>query len=119
MRKDDVEGKYLGVQQNKTRKKLRIQMTDGDEPNSLGLLIGKMAERNTQHICSYLIVSARGKRMTAKMLRDRWPRRRRCEPTLGAHQRRHYRARLSTNWRHCQAIEIAPKTVTKLKIRPL
>jgi len=31
-----------------------------------------MAERNAQHICSYLIVSARGKRMTAKMLRDRW-----------------------------------------------
>ncbi len=72
MRKDDVEGKYLGVQQNKTHKKLRIQMTDGDEANSLGLLIAKMAERNAQHICSYLIVSARGKRMTAKMLRDRW-----------------------------------------------
>ncbi|MDD1011813.1 tyrosine-type recombinase/integrase [Pseudomonas shahriarae] len=72
MRKDDIEGNYLGVQQNKTHKKLRIQMTDGDEPNSLGLLIGKMAERNALHICSYLIVSARGKRMTAKMLRDRW-----------------------------------------------
>ena len=52
MRKDDVEGKYLGVQQNKTHKKLRIQMTDGDEANSLGLLIAKMAERNAQHICS-------------------------------------------------------------------
>ena len=72
MRKDDVEGKYLGVQQNKTHKKLRIQMTDGDESNSLGLLIAKMAERNAQHICSYQIVSTRGKRMTAKMLRDRW-----------------------------------------------
>ena len=60
------------MQQNKTHKKLRIQMTDGDKANSLGLLIGKMAERNAQHICSYLIVSARGKRMTAKMLRDRW-----------------------------------------------
>lgn len=72
MRKDDVEGNYLGVQQNKTHKKLRIKMTDGDEPNSLGLFIGKMAERNAQHIFSYLVVSARGKRMTAKMLRDRW-----------------------------------------------
>jgi len=72
MRGDDIQGGYLTVQQNKTHKKLRIQMTDGGELNSLGLLITAMAERNAQHICSYLIVSERGKRMTAKMLRDRW-----------------------------------------------
>ena len=72
MRADDIQGGYLTVQQNKTHKKLRIQMTDAGELNSLGLLIKRMAERNAQHICSYLIVSERGKRMTAKMLRDRW-----------------------------------------------
>ena len=43
------------MQQNKTHKRLRIQMTDGDEPNSLGLLIGKMAERNAQHICTSIL----------------------------------------------------------------
>ena len=72
MRKDDIEGGYLMVQQNKTHKKLRIQMTAAGSANSLGLLIAKIAERNAQHVSSYLIVSARGKRMTAKMLRDRW-----------------------------------------------
>ncbi|MNE78348.1 hypothetical protein D3C80_1747430 [compost metagenome] len=60
------------VQQNKTHKKLRIQMTASGSANSLGMLIAKIAERNAQHLSSYLIVSARGKRMTAKMLRDRW-----------------------------------------------
>jgi hypothetical protein len=72
MRKDDIEGGYLMVQQNKTHKKLRIQMTASGSENSLGMLIAKIAERNAQHVSSYLIVSARGKRMTAKMLRDRW-----------------------------------------------
>ncbi|MCK8655422.1 tyrosine-type recombinase/integrase [Pseudomonas umsongensis] len=72
MRKDDIEGGYLMVQQNKTHKKLRIQMTADGLANSLGMLIAKIAERNAQHLSSYLIVSARGKRMTAKMLRDRW-----------------------------------------------
>jgi integrase len=72
MRKDDIEGGYLMVQQNKTHKKLRIQMTASGSENSLGMLIAKIAERNVQHVSSYLIVSARGKRMTAKMLRDRW-----------------------------------------------
>ncbi|VVP05831.1 hypothetical protein PS903_03020 [Pseudomonas fluorescens] len=72
MRKDDIEGGYLMVQQNKTHKKLRIQMTASGSENSLGMLIAKITERNAQHVSSYLIVNARGKRMTAKMLRDRW-----------------------------------------------
>lgn len=72
MRKDDVEGDYLGVQQNKTHKKLRIQMTTGGEANSLGRLISEISERNAQHVSNYLIVSRHGKRMTATMLRKRW-----------------------------------------------
>jgi integrase len=72
MRKDDIEGGYLKVQQNKTHKKLRIQMTTNGSANSLGTLIEKIGERNAQHLSSYFIVNARGKRMTAKMLRDRW-----------------------------------------------
>lgn len=72
MRKDDAEGGYLGVQQNKTHKKLRIQMTTGGEANSLGRLIAEITERNTRHVSNYLIVSRHGKRMTATMLRKRW-----------------------------------------------
>jgi len=72
MRKDDAEGGYFGVQQNKTNKKLRIQMTTGGEANSLGILIAEISERNAQHVSNYLIVSRHGKRMTATMLRKRW-----------------------------------------------
>lgn len=72
MRKDDAEGGYLGVQQNKTHKKLRIQMTADGKANSLGRLIAEITERNARHVSNYLIVSRHGKRMTATMLRKRW-----------------------------------------------
>jgi integrase len=72
MRKDDVEGGYLMVQQNKTHKKLRIQVIAGGSANTLGKLIAQITERNTGHVSNYLIVSRHGKRMTATMLRKRW-----------------------------------------------
>ncbi|SDS96988.1 tyrosine-type recombinase/integrase [Pseudomonas granadensis] len=72
MRKDDVEGGYLTVQQNKTHKKLRIQMTTAGEANSLGILIAAITKRNAGHVSSYLIINQSGKRMTATMLRKRW-----------------------------------------------
>ena len=72
MRKDDAEGGFLGVQQNKTHKKLRIQMTTGGEANSLGRLIAEISQRNARQVSNYLIVSRHGKRMTATMLRKRW-----------------------------------------------
>lgn len=72
MREDDAAGGYLEVQQNKTQKKLRIQMTTGGEANSLGRLIAEISERNAQHVSNYLIISRHGKRMTATMLRKRW-----------------------------------------------
>jgi integrase len=72
MRKDDAEGGYLGVQQNKTHKKLRIQMATDGKANSLGRLIAEITERNARHVSNYLIVSQHGKRMTASMLRKRW-----------------------------------------------
>jgi integrase len=72
MRKDDVVGGYLTVQQNKTHKKLRIQTTTAGESNSLGNLIAAIVERNVMHVSSYLIINRSGKRMTATMLRKRW-----------------------------------------------
>lgn len=72
MRRDDIEGGLLMVQQNKTSKELRIQMIAEGEANSLGKLIAQISERNAAHISSYLIVSGRGKRMTATMLPKRW-----------------------------------------------
>ncbi|MHC2144641.1 site-specific integrase [Pseudomonas sp. 210_17 TE3656] len=39
--------------------------------NSLGTLISQMDARNQQHGSSYLIVSDKGKRMSASMLRNR------------------------------------------------
>lgn len=72
MRKDDIEGGYLVVQQNKTHKKPRIMLTVDGIDNCLGKLIKQMAARNQGHSSSYLIVSGRGKRMSASMLRNRW-----------------------------------------------
>ena len=72
MRKDDVEGGYLLVQQNKTGKRLRIRVNSDGEANSLGKLLRKIAERNSKLVTSYLIVSKTGRRMTATMLRKRW-----------------------------------------------
>ena len=40
--------------------------------NSLGKLIKQMAARNQEHSSSYLIVRARGKRMSAPTRRNRW-----------------------------------------------
>ena len=72
MRKDDVEGGYLLVQQNKTGKRLRIRVNSDGEANSLGKLLHQIAERNSKLVTSYLIVSKTGRRMTATMLRKRW-----------------------------------------------
>lgn len=72
MRMDDIEGGFLLVQQNKTSKRLRIQINTDGVINSLGRLVNQIAERNARHVSSYLIVSSRGKRMTATMLRKRW-----------------------------------------------
>ena len=72
MRKDDVEGGYLLVQQNKTGKRLRIRVNSDGEANSLGKLLSQIAERNSRLVTSYLIVSKTGRRMTATMLRKRW-----------------------------------------------
>jgi len=72
MRKDDVEGDFLVVQQRKTHKKLRIMLSTDGVSNSLGNLIHQMAARNGEYGSPYLILSERGKRMTAPMLRLRW-----------------------------------------------
>lgn len=72
MRKDDVEGGYLMVQQNKTGKRLRIRVNSDGQVNSLGKLLSQIAERNSKFVTSYFIVSKTGRRMTATMLRKRW-----------------------------------------------
>ncbi len=71
MRKDDVEGDYLLVQQNKTHQRLRILMVQEGVENTLGVLIREIKERNARHSSNYLIVSKHGRQMSA-MLRDRW-----------------------------------------------
>lgn len=72
IRKDDVEGGFLMVQQNKTGKRLRIRVNSDGQVNSLGKLLSQIAERNARLVTSYLTVSKTGRRMTATMLRKRW-----------------------------------------------
>ncbi|OLS61842.1 tyrosine-type recombinase/integrase [Pseudomonas putida] len=72
MRKDDVEGNFLVVQQNKTQKRLRILLSEHGIDNSLGALLKQIEARNAAHSSPYWIISSTGRRMTAPMLRRRW-----------------------------------------------
>ncbi|WP_040263758.1 tyrosine-type recombinase/integrase [Pseudomonas massiliensis] len=73
MRRDDIEGDYLLVQQNKTSQKLRIMMRHEDGSlNSLGRLVEMIDKRTAEHASQYLLISKHGKRLTAPMLRRRW-----------------------------------------------
>ncbi|MBO3274175.1 tyrosine-type recombinase/integrase [Pseudomonas schmalbachii] len=72
MRKDDIEGDFLLVQQGKTSKKLRIMLRSDEQENSLGTLLKQIAARNRQFTSPFLIVNERGLRVSQVMLRDRW-----------------------------------------------
>ncbi|MBF8692555.1 tyrosine-type recombinase/integrase [Pseudomonas fulva] len=72
MRRDDIEGKALGVKQKKTHKKLRIMLEVDGVESSLGALIRMILERNALHGSPYLLLTESGKRVTASMLRHRW-----------------------------------------------
>lgn len=72
MRRDDIEGVALAVEQNKTRKKLRILLEVEGEATGLGLLVTGILERNKAHSSPYLILTDEGRRVTAAMLRNRW-----------------------------------------------
>ncbi|WP_346659488.1 tyrosine-type recombinase/integrase [Pseudomonas sp. RIT-PI-AD] len=73
MRRDDIEGDYLLVQQSKTSQKLRIMMRNEDGAlNSLGRLVEMIGRRTAEYASQYLLISKHGKRLTATMLRHRW-----------------------------------------------
>lgn len=72
MKKGDVEGDFLTVQQGKTSKRLRIQMQADGVKNSLGLLIDNITARNKHHISQHFVLSKTGVRVSPQMLRNRW-----------------------------------------------
>lgn len=72
MKKGDVEGDFLTVQQGKTSKRLRIQMQTDGVKNSLGLLIDNITARNKHHISQHFVLSKTGMRVSQQMLRNRW-----------------------------------------------
>lgn len=72
LRKTDVEGDWLLVKQGKTAHKVRVIMRQDGADNSLGTLLKQIASRNEHFVSPYLILSARGRRVTQHMLRDRW-----------------------------------------------
>jgi len=72
MRKTDIDSDWLLVKQGKTAHKVRVIMRVDGVDNSLGILIKQIIARNGQFSSPYLIISARGKHVSASMLRDRW-----------------------------------------------
>lgn len=72
MRKDDVEGIYLMVSQDKTGKRLRIVLEVEGVKKSLGQLLERIMRRTSEHLSPFLILNEHGKRMSWPMLRNRW-----------------------------------------------
>lgn len=88
MRRGDIEGGYLTVQQGKTGKRLRIQMQAGGVKNTLGLLIEDIMARNSQHNSQHFILSRTGMRVSQQMLRNRWDDAREAARSLAASEGR-------------------------------
>ena len=88
MRRGDIEGDYLTVQQGKTGKRLRIQMQAGGVKNTLGLLIEDIMVRNSQHNSQHFILSRTGMRVSQQMLRNRWDDAREAARSLAASEGR-------------------------------
>jgi len=72
MRKDDIEGGALNVEQNKTHKKLRILLEVEGRETEFGALIRSIQAQNERHSSPYMILTDEGRRVTAAMLRHRW-----------------------------------------------
>lgn len=70
----DVLGEYLLIGQGKTQKRLRIRLTENDQPTGLGKFIDELLERRTHRgiKSSALITNEAGLRMSYGMLRNRW-----------------------------------------------
>lgn len=70
----DLTDEYLFVGQNKTDKRLRIRLTDGDQPSGLGRFIDDLLERRALAgiKSSRLITNQSGLRMSWEMLRNRF-----------------------------------------------
>ena len=74
MRAVDVVDGFLQVDQGKTAKKLRIRLSHGENLNQLGVLIEHLLEQRRRWSVRnpYLIITERGMKVTAAMLRLRF-----------------------------------------------
>ncbi|MNF87653.1 Phage integrase family protein [compost metagenome] len=70
----DITQDFLLVGQGKTEKRLRIRLTDGENPTGLGVFLDELLERRAMKGFkgSHIITNASGLRMSYPMLRNRW-----------------------------------------------
>lgn len=111
MKKEDVEGDFLTVQQGKTSKRLRIQMQTDGVKNSLGLLIDNITARNKHHISQHFVLSKTGMRVSQQMLRNRWDDAREAAVALAASEGR---AGDAEKIRQFQFKDIRPKAASEI-----
>lgn len=111
MKKGDVEGDFLTVQQGKTSKRLRIQMQTDSVKNSLGLLIDDITARNKHHISQHFVLSKTGMRVSQQMLRNRWDDAREAAVALAASEGR---AGDAEKIRQFQFKDIRPKAASEI-----
>ncbi|MCO8164813.1 tyrosine-type recombinase/integrase [Pseudomonas sp. 21LCFQ010] len=72
MRRDDVQGSFLLVTQQKTSKRLRIELETDGMRNRLGLLIDELNSAQRCRNSPYFFVSQRGQKMSSRTLNARW-----------------------------------------------
>lgn len=72
MRLADIKDGALEVQQNKTRKKLRILLDDGDQRTELGRLIDRIKARERKVASLYLVATPAGTALSKHTLRVRF-----------------------------------------------
>lgn len=111
MKKGDVEGDFLTVQQGKTSKRLRIQMQTDGVKNSLGLLIDNITARNKHHLSQHFVLSKTGMRVSQQMLRNRWDDAREKAVALAASEGR---AGDAEKIRQFQFKDIRPKAASEI-----
>lgn len=113
MRAVDVVDGFLQVDQGKTAKKLRIRLSHGENLNQLGVLIEHLLEQRRRWSVRnpYLIITERGMKVTAAMLRLRFDdaRRQAVKETLECQD-----TTLAESVRQFQFRDIRPKAASEI-----
>lgn len=112
MRYADISDGFLLVTQEKTSRKLRIQVESNGILNSLGLLIERIKAGNAELTSPFMIVNRSGKKVSWAMLRNRWDD---ARSTAAAQADLEGDPKLAVQIRQFQFRDIRPKAASEIR----